>query len=210
MIIPRFKYFSDRVCIEIIKLVELYDNQNGQNISHWVDMTGTFIGNVLKDEKKIFINEYKVNPQLSFIKAIDSKTTITKTLGNDFIKYISNTGKPYIENLWNYILTAKSRDEKKYTNSIKINGGFLVSPEDYILLFKYIALCFSDQMNYEVDNIWSDINTVQKLRVNYLINYKHNSKDKFNKLIANCIFQFKRNVLDSGNNILNFYNRKIL
>lgn len=216
MIILRDKYFAvqnrqeglrdlstycDRVCIEIIKLVELYDNYSGEDLKHWIGMTGTFINNVLDSEVKISVNSSN-SPQISFIKAIENSRIITKTLGSDFLKYCSfGFGKEYVNSLWKMILGMTQRDEKKYVDAIKSNGGFLVSPEDYILLYKYIALCFSGQLNYETSDFWSDINTVQRLQVDYLINSRFRRKNEIQKLVANCIFQFKGNVPDSGNYI---------
>lgn len=219
MIILRDKYFAvqdrqsglknlstycDKVCIEIIKLVELYDNCNSKDLKHWITMTNTFVNDVLSSEIKISANSPN-SPQISFIKAIENPTTVTKTLGSDFLKYCSSGfGKEYVRDLWEEILNMTQREEKKYVDAIRSNGGFLVTPEDYILLYKYIALCFSGQLNYETSDFWSDINTIQRTQVNYIINSRFKRKDEIQKLVANCIFQFKGNIPDSGDYIIEY------
>lgn len=201
--IRRLSTYCDRVCIEIIKLIELYNNCNGNDIKHWMtEITNTFIKNVLDSEKVISPSWSK--PQLSFIKAVESESTISKVLGNDFLKYCdSGFGNIYIEYLWKEILEMSQRGERKYVDAIKYNGGFLISPEDYILLFKYISLCLSGQLNYNNIDLWSDINSISRLNVNYNINTNYKIND-LRKIIANCIFQFKGNIPDSGNYILEF------
>lgn len=194
--------FSNRVCLDLIKLVELYDNCNGRDLKHWITMTNTFINNILNSEKKISENYNR--PQISFIRAIEDQYTVTKILGNDFLKYCSlGFNETYISNLCNEILKMTDKNEKKYTEAIKINGGFLVSSEDYILLFKYIALCLSGQLDYRNIDFWSDINTIVRMKVDYTKNIFWGNLD-IRKIIANSVFQFKGNIPDRENNINNY------
>lgn len=102
--------FSNRVCLDLIKLVELYDNCNGRDLKHWITMTNTFINNILNSEKKISENYNR--PQISFIIAIEDQYTVTKILGNDFLKYCSlGFNETYISNLYNEML--KMTDKMK-------------------------------------------------------------------------------------------------
>lgn len=193
---------SDKVCIGIIKLVELYDHDNGENIKHWMNSITSAIANVVNSENKISSNF--ISPQTSFIKAVENKFIISKILGNDFIKYCSfGVGEEYIENLWKEILNMTLRGEKKYVDAIKNNGGFLVSPKDYIILFKYISLCLTEQLDYRNIDFWSDLNLITREKTDYLID-KDYQDFELKQIIANCIFQFKGNVPDPGNNILKF------
>lgn len=196
--------FCDKVCIGVIKLVELYELDRGNNIKHWMNsIVSSAMISVINSGKEIS-NVYISSPQFSFIKAIESSFTISRVLGNDFLEYCnSGIGKIYIKNLCKEILEMTQRNEKKYVDAIKQNGGFLVSPKDYILLFKYIALCLSGQIDYKNFDLWSDINFIVRMNVNYSINRNY-SINELKRIIANCIFQFKGNVPDSGENILKF------
>lgn len=100
----------DKVCIEIIKIIELYDIEYGQNINHWMTTLCSFFNNVSKSEKRIF-NTNRL--QLSFIKAIENSGTVSRILGDDFLRHCSSGfGKEYVRNLWEEILNMTQREEK--------------------------------------------------------------------------------------------------
>lgn len=197
--------YSDKICIELMKLVELYNYGEGKDINHWfTNLINSFYKDFIKSSY-IVVGKYK--PQLGFIKVFD-KDSVSKFVGDDFVNnYMKLSSENYIKFLKDYLL--KMRDSRlgiKYLDAINSNGGFIYSDEDYILFYKYIALCITGQMNYTVNNFWEDFNMIRRTKVdlNFRTIYNPMNNNSLRTIIANCLFQIKGRIPDDGNYILEY------
>lgn len=91
----------------------------------------------------------------------------------------------------------------KYVDAIRVNGRFTYSNSDYISFFKYISLCITGQMNFNINNFWKNIDQVDRMKVNLNENIVSNSTI-IKTIIANCLFQLKGGIPDEGNHILEY------
>lgn len=92
--LDRISTFNDRICVEIMKMMEMYDLNSGQHLYHWMrNLVKSFFKDLLNTK---FIMSSKKIPQLAFIK-VDPKNA-SKQIGQDFVsKYITMSPVDYIE-----------------------------------------------------------------------------------------------------------------
>lgn len=199
--LDKISTFNDRICVEIMKMMEMYDLNNGQHLYHWMrNLVKSFFKDILNTK---FIMYSKKIPQVAFIKA-DPKNA-EKQIGQDFVsKYITMTPIDYIEFLKKFLLSMRDSDGIKYDDAIRNNGGFIYSNEDYIAFYKYIGLCLSGQLNYENTDFWSDINQIERLNIDYSRSSLNSNELHLEKVIGNCLFQLKYNIPDGSNIILKY------
>lgn len=201
--LDKISKFNDKICIEIMKMMEMYDTNKGQHLYHWMrNLTKSFFDSLL-NTKTIMVGGKR--PQLGFVK-VDHKN-VEKQLGKDFVnKYLTISPKEYILLLKDQLLKMKDGiNGIKYVDSINNNGGFIYSEEDYIDFLKYIGLCLSGQLNYEVTNFWNDLNVIKRLNIDYLKKPLSSVNNQYlEKTIGNCLYQLKYNVPDESETILRY------
>lgn len=187
----------DSFCIEMIKLIEMYELSD--SLDHWLSVG---VDSILTNLTEL--DTYR-RTQLFTIK-LENYNTIRSILGknvaDEVIKTIKNPTN-YINYLRHHIINVSENGKKKYYDLITSNRGFKYSNEDIIAFLKYINLCITGSMNHEIDNFYNDIYTIESSKIDYNLRIKVNN-EKIKKIIANCLFQLKHNIPDPRNKILKY------
>jgi hypothetical protein len=128
------------IYMEGIKLVEMWRSfedkgKIGAYTLHWINRMATVIFVIRKNSKWC-------NYQ-SFFAPLD-KNIPREQVGN-FAKTYSKGRSPekVMQDELNYVLNLKENGEFKYKEVIESQGGFSMTPKEYIKFFKFLALSLS-------------------------------------------------------------------
>lgn len=119
--------FNDKICVELLKMTEMYDFDGGRNLDHWMEMLiNTFFDKIL-NAKSLMENGFR--PQLGFMK-IDQKN-VGRQVGYDFVsKYITMTPENYVTYVHNFAAIEMHYDEKVIVHrkgAAKAEAGKLIA-----------------------------------------------------------------------------------
>ena len=180
-----FQYYQPS--LNVMKLIEMYfltDSISGKNYhAHWLDMTVSSISN---HNKFIY-------PQQFFVW-IEDKNTIEKVLGknnaNILFEKFANDPNEFLSMIQYHMLN----DTNSIDNSTaKYKDWFSKNPiqysnKEYLLFYKYIALCLSGQLNPDMDDINNSScqSKIRATKINYNTN-RYSNKNLIIDIIYKCI-----------------------
>lgn len=179
-----FNVAVPRVCLEIMKCIEMYEIGNTH---HWI--VDKAVNKTMKEVKvegttpQLLLSlgfEVLNSENENLVKAVKNFNTITK--------YQSLYKSPidFIQSIKKKMLTETDDGEAKYKSWFD-NNPIQYSDEEYIDFYKYIALCLSGQLNPDVDDFdWNIEKVLKRTKVDYSLDTKFSDKEK-QRLIAKCV-----------------------
>lgn len=175
--------YGRRVLLEIMKILEMYEFDNGKYVPHWIEKTSTAMLNITRG------GYFTVQSAFSIL---DWSRNGESVLGNNIINEIKSKYKTLDNFIESYVikqlLTERSSGEVKYSRVISSRSDIQYSVEDFLYYYKYIALCITDQINIEND-LYND-----RLIKNTSIDYKKvlfTDSRELKSVIARCIVAIK-------------------
>ena len=185
---------------EFINAIEMYDLEGGKYVNHWI--IEKIVNNLFSIGTK-----FGIYPQ-QFLAASfeDNLNSLEKVFGTNSVNKFRKrfqTPEIFIETIKRDILSSSKRSivEPKYDKIFRNrNPKFIYTNEEYIKIFKFLALCLSGQVpEADWDRYWEIGNKyVSILDVNY--NTVHNTSDSYICKIISTVF---RGI--TGSNILKDY-----
>lgn len=174
-----------RILLELMKILEMYEFDNGDYIPHWIDKVSIAMFSVVGDG--YFTAQ-------SVFSVLDWNSNGESILGSNIINEIRNkyrTPENFIESyVIKQLLTEKSSGEVKYSRAISSRSDIKYSVEDFLYYYKYIALCITNQIT--IDDLYN-----YRLVISTKIDYKkeiYKTQLDFKRLrtvIARCIVAIK-------------------
>ena len=179
--------------LEMIKTIEMYDARDGNDLIHWIiDMPYRSFN---------FAAKYNISPQMFFYGVLeDNLSELGRMMGknniNQFTKsYNWSESNKFIEYILKILIygdpsgNVTDPDRAKYaswfnSNSITYNSA------DYKMIFKFIALSLSGQLDPEVFDFWQDYPGLRDVKVNYGI-IKYRSKSDIARVLVRCMEKIK-------------------
>ena len=208
-----------RFGIEIIKATEMiFELERGEKLGekfskHWISdklwasTLRVCIKALPKEYMYLFLpfDENRVFLNMGFPKRADIIGKSAELVNSNINKLYNVTPIDFIKLVQKKVLTeasVKTSDEPKYDVVFKgrpYNKKFIYSAEDYLNLFRFIALSLSGQVNPDTIEIYQ-INS--RIAINYdsiyLSNMSENqAKYEFNHRVASCILKFRYLDIDS-------------
>lgn len=183
--------------LNIMKAIEMLELDHGAYVKHWIhEMT--------VDESLFrLLNEANLPPQIGFIGIEPNINVKCKVIGTNL--YYSDVEPyypdpiSYVNFIKNRLLTEVKRGQDKASSSPKYKRWFddhsiERGDIDYVMIFKYIALCLSGQLDPAVDDFY-DNNTVRILRTTSIDFYRKNPRiGKSAKNLTNIILDCIKNI----------------
>ena len=182
-------YFIDTP-LEIMKCIEMYDFERGRFIDHWVHTK--IVSTKFKEIRKL-----NISPQTLLIGVTGEKDKIISgVLSNklsDLLldRYNSLDLYPTVEHKLLTDSGSNSYEQSKYDVWFR-NNPIQLDKDTYTLIFRYIALCLSGQVNPKnvVGSFWEDLFQITKEKINYNVN-KFRAEDELDKLFYNILYSIK-------------------
>lgn len=179
-----FRLGSRRICIEIMKCVEMFEVGS---LTHW--LKDKVYGQSIKES----YSSFQISPVTLLSPAIEDRKQgqLNRLYNNrnyykDFINDFS-TPLDYINYIKTEVLTETRSGEPKYRKYFDTHE-FKYTLNEYMDIYKYIALCLSGQLNPLVDDFdWNIEKRIRPMKVNYTI-----SLNSPIDIIATCIYNIEK------------------
>ena len=149
--------YGRRVLLEIMKILEMYEFDDGEYVPHW-------IGKIVTAMKDITRGGY-FTAQSAF-SILDWNKNGESVLGSNVIGEIKSKYRTLDNFIESYIikqlLTERSSGEVKYSRAINSRSDIKYSVKDFLYYYKYIALCITGQIDID-DDLYNDrlVNTAK-------------------------------------------------
>lgn len=176
--------FFIRPCLEFMKAFEMFDFNNGQHVSHWLDKCTSAISEIVDIGKA---------PQTAFIWCDDNLNSIVKVFGANIARNFKETypsPESYIRDVEKEMRFGRENGRIKYDSWFKAHPKLILDPKDYVGLFKMIAMYLSGQFT-EYQDVWTNITHAYRERI---INYDikiNSSRPYIQKILANVMYNLK-------------------
>ena len=179
-----FRIGSRRACLEIMKCIEMFEVGA---LNHWIK--DKIYGQSIKDATL-----FRISPAILLSPAIEDRDNgqLGRLFNNinyyNLFKEDFCSAEDYIEYIKVEVLTETKNGEYKYRKHFEIHG-FKYTVEEYLDIYKYIALCLSGQLDPRVDEFdWSIEQKIRPMRVNYRLSSVLSPLD----LISTCIYNIEK------------------
>lgn len=165
------------VTAEIIKAIDFYGKDKGENLNHWIRVArGIIIDNITRD----------TTAEMSFVGALN-RSDRYRLLGGDSNKISEEFGDSdkFLTLVKTWLLTSKGQKYNSWINSL---NDFKVSNEDYQIYFKYITLCLCGVLepeDWDTDWMWNK--ALDRIQIPNTINIKKTDSDKVMSILMQCV-----------------------
>ena len=173
------------VYMEGIKLVEMwrsFENRGkvGDYTLHWINRMADVIDKTGTGEEVLCYQLFFAPLDKNILKGEAGK------LKKDYSK--GRSPEKVMQDELDYVLNLKENGKFKYKEVIESQGGFSMTPKEYISFFKYIALSLSGQYN---KGPWDDIGFLNRTNVDYQRNNKtFESPEKLQKFLEHLFVEY--------------------
>lgn len=179
--------YGRRVLLELMKVLEMYEFDDGKYVPHWIEKISAAMKNITGGGYFTAQSAFSI---------LDWSKNGESVLGSNVINEIRSKYRTLDNFIESYVikqlLTEKSSGEVKYSRAISSRSDIQYSIKDFLYYYKYIALYITGQVNIEedlynyqlVNNTNIDYNkVVYKTPIDFKINLK--------SVIARCIVAIK-------------------
>lgn len=139
---------SHSVMKELMKILALHETCNS-NIPHWLDETVSFIMEIVNFDFSPIMSFLPIEDDLViFPKGFDRLEILKKNRGK-----VNGSSEDLIKHILNILSNQTEKGQNKYQKVLKIEMSKPTFPDSQTFFdyFKYIALCFSGQLNPDID-----------------------------------------------------------
>ena len=139
---------SHSVMKELMKILALHETCNS-NIPHWLDETVSFIMDVVNSDFSPAMSFLPLEDNLvAFPKGFDKLEIFKKNRGK-----INGSSEDLVNNILNILSNQTEKGQNKYREVLKLEMSKVTFPEPQVFFdyLKYIAFCFSGQLDPEID-----------------------------------------------------------
>lgn len=173
----------ERSALECMKLMEMYNLDEGNDVRHWIDKIITNLD---------FTGRY-YSPQIILALSTVSKfSELTNWFGVNGVKALERLYKNpegFINTVRQRMLTEAKNKEPKYKKWFDING-VQVSNMEFKFFMKLLALRFTDQINLEnTEDYWSKSTRklISKTPINFSKKPTLNNKNQYVQIIREVL-----------------------
>ena len=173
------------VYMEGIKLIEMwrsFENRGkvGDYTLHWINRMTTVIYTMCSNEDWYCYQLFFAPLDKNTLKGEAGK------LKKDYSK--GRSPEKVIQDELDYVLNLKENGKFKYKEVIESQGGFSITPKEYISFFKYLALSLSGQYN---KGPWDDIGFINRTNVKYANDTtKFKNKEELQKFLEHLFVEY--------------------